>query len=418
MIDLLLKPVPLTQHSDGYLHYGDICQIVSPGPTCATAVHEHPFKRGHCRLSHLALSCSVPPSSIDHAPYLSTDSIISASPLLFPVVRNSFVIEHGSARCPEEKVGEVVKYGDVFRIRALPTQHFTLYLFSAPAIRLHHAATHSAKPKVRFSDVKTTETLWSCWPVDEMEQLKMELGLGVPLKKTLFLRQNGTGINLSTEPNFPVLTYFGNELEVTVDNKRDSKTRKPSYQNYWYFDTERGRPRPDECLKQFMDQSKVDASHNAQMVDKMASLEEKRKEEWRKEKEEDEREGEEGEDEEGRECYMKMLRNLPIDEKRFRGTLREREESRDKTAGGQLLYDKRTGPQPGAYQYKVFKDDPYFPNTKWDCGQTDCCNLRPPARPVVEEVKAADCSPCECIDTEEPLPNPNFRYTTLKPLLR
>ncbi|CAL8112493.1 unnamed protein product [Orchesella dallaii] len=77
IIELLLKPTSLTPDHNGSIHYGDTVQIVSPGPSCATAVQEHPFKRGHCRLGHLALSSFVLPSSIDHAPYLSTDSIIS-----------------------------------------------------------------------------------------------------------------------------------------------------------------------------------------------------------------------------------------------------------------------------------------------------------------------------------------------------
>ena len=85
--------VQLTKRINEVLHYGDTVQIMFPGVDCPTAQKEYPFQRNHCRLNHLALSASVPPESIDHAPYMSTDSIISASSLIFPCVRNSFVIE-------------------------------------------------------------------------------------------------------------------------------------------------------------------------------------------------------------------------------------------------------------------------------------------------------------------------------------
>lgn len=400
MIDLLLKPTPLSQHMDGYLHYGDTVQIVSPGPSCDLALKEHPFKRGHCRQGHLALSSTVPPSSIDNAPFLSTDSIISASPLLFPVVRNSFVIEH-----PRCEVGKVVNYGEVFRIRALPTQHFSLYLFAAPAIRLHHASTHSARPKVRFSDVKCTETLWTAHPIDAMDKLKMELGVPVSLKTRMYIKHNGTGIHLSTEPDFRVLTYFGNEYEVTVDTKFD-RVRRPKYQNIWYFDTERGAPKPDECKKQFMEQSAVDASHNALDLNKSAAFFEKQKEDAKKEEDEQNQE----------DCEYSTqaeVCQIPLDEMKLRENMRQNDKPKD-TAGGQVPYDWRTAPQPNAYTYRVFKDDPYFPNTKYSCGETDCCNLRQPGNEEPAEPKPF----CECIEAPDPEPNPNIRDYHLKPLLR
>lgn len=406
MVDLLLKPVPLSQNGNGYLRYGDVVQIMSYGPSCAVAAHEHPFKRGHCRMGHLALSSSVPPSSIDHAPYLNTDSIISASPLLYPVVRNSFVIE--DAKCPLD-TGKPVHYGDVFRIRALPTQHFKLHLFSAPAIRLHHAATHSAKPKVRFSDIPSPDTLWSAWPTCERERIKVDLGVPIPLKKELYIKHNGTGINLSTEPNFPVLTYFGMELEVTVDTKKD-RTRRPTYPNLWYFDTDRDTPKPDECLKKFMEQSKLDASVNIYNVNKSASEEEKEKEAAKKEAA-----PQVADDEcDDTNQLAQQLQEFQFDENEFRDSVRKMNESDDLTAGGKLLaYDPRTAPQPNAYTYKVFKNDPYYPNRKWNCGDTSCCHIHGPPPP---EMSKKEC--CTCVETSEREPNINVRDTSLKPLIR
>lgn len=279
MIDLLLKPVRL--HSGGHLQFGDTIQIVCPGPSCAIAVKEYPFKRGHCRMGHLALSANVPPSSIDYAPYLSTDSIITASPHLYPVTRNSFVIENPNF---PNQFGGTINYGDVFRIRAISTQKFNLYLFSAPAIRLHHAAIHSGNPKVRLSDIPSTDTLWSAWPADPTENLKVGLGIPVPTKKRLFLRHNGTGVNLSTEPNYPVHTYFGEELEVTMDNKRDH-ARRPYYPNFWYFDSTRGVHAHSEDPHgedEFAQQSAHDAKINVYNVNKSAADEEKEREKERK----------------------------------------------------------------------------------------------------------------------------------------
>ena len=407
MIDLLLKPVELTTKREQYLSYGDTIQVMAHGASCSIAVDEYPFKRGHCKLGHMALSASVPPSVIDYEPYLSTNSILSASPLIFPVARNSFVIEDPKDCCNTS----VVNYGDVFRLRvAQPTQHFKLYLMSHPAILHHHLATHSAKPKVRLSDVASMETLWSAWPVNSLEQLRMELGVPVPLKKRLYIRHNVSGIKLSTEPQFPVLTYFGTELEVTTDNKWD-RVRRPDFPNMWYFDGTRGQPRIEDCKKQFMDQSQYDASINIHMIDKDASAEEKAKEEARLEMEED---NQVETDEVGPtpEEIQQQYRTCYIDEKEFKESMKKEDESKDETGGGQLAYDPRTGPQPHAYSYKVFKDDPEYPNRKWDCGSTNCCYRRaPPPEPY-------ECKDCPCLPPADPEPNPNKRDYGIPDLIR
>ena len=92
MVDTLLKPVMLTARANGFLHYGDSVQIISPGPDCCTAIEQMPFKK-LCKLAHLALSSSIPTNEIDLKPFLDTDSTITCSPHLYPCVRNSFVLE-------------------------------------------------------------------------------------------------------------------------------------------------------------------------------------------------------------------------------------------------------------------------------------------------------------------------------------
>ena len=56
-----------------------------------------------------------------------------------------------------------------------------LYLHSAPAIKFHAASIHSAKPLVRFSDTKNPNTLWVAHPLDPKEQLRMPLGIHIPV---------------------------------------------------------------------------------------------------------------------------------------------------------------------------------------------------------------------------------------------
>ncbi|ODM90817.1 hypothetical protein Ocin01_15865 [Orchesella cincta] len=292
MIDLLLKPTPLTPDHD---------------------VQEHPFKRGHCRLGHLALSASVPPSSIDHAPYLSTDSIISASPLLFPVVRNSFVIEHPTCPVPSGIGRAPVNYGDVFRIRALPTQHFKLYLFSAPAIRLHCASTHAAKPKVRFSDIASTDTLWSAWPIDEFEKLKLELGLPVPVCFIL----STTGLE-STSPRSP--TFQSHLLRGGVGGDRGHQAGSSS-SSHLPKHLLRRRSKKEEAKKEAEGAYDVDDDDDYEYQQQM------------------------------------QVRPYQFDPKSFRNSLREMDKSKD-MGGGQILHDPRTSPQPNAYAYKVFQGQP------------------------------------------------------------
>lgn len=59
-----------------------------------------------------------------------------------------------------------------------------LYLHSAPAIKFHSASIHSAKPLVRFSDTKNPNTLWVAHPLDPKEQLRMPLGIHIPVGKS------------------------------------------------------------------------------------------------------------------------------------------------------------------------------------------------------------------------------------------
>ncbi|XP_035704717.1 cilia- and flagella-associated protein 161-like [Folsomia candida] len=407
MVDLLLKPVELTPQADGYLHYGDKIQIVSPGPSCKLASEVYPFKRNYCKLSHLILSAAVPPTSIDHAPYLNTDSIISASTLLYPVVRNSFIIEHPD--CPTH-VGQVIQYGDVFRIRAFDTQHFPLYLFSAPGIRLHSAATHSAKPKVRFSDLTVTETLWCAHPLDEDAKLRMELGVPIRLKTPLLLKHNGSGHNLSLEPNFPVMTYFGNELEVTLDTKLD-RVKRPGFENIWYFDTDRGLPKvKDPCDKDFEKQAEFSAKININAINRSAAESGKLEDLARQKEEEDNLDEDEGNCNAMQyqaQCCPMGKRNEELDAAMSQMTLKSR--------GGLRPYDPATGPQPNAWSYMVQDNDPNFPNQKWNCGDTDCCNA-PMTKPP-KQTEDVPCDKCECIEPDPKAESPNAIYSPFKRLL-
>jgi len=348
MVDIVLKPVELTANVTPFIRYGDTIQLVSPGPDCKTAMDKYPFKRNHCKLGHLALSASVPPSVIDYAPYLNTDSIISASPHLFPVVRNSFVVENPDCFTDTSPLN----YGEVFRLRAISTQHFELYLFSSPGIRLHSGALHSGKTKVRLSDIKTADTLWRAVPLDPYLQIQMNLlGLQVPLKTRLMIKHACSGNNMSLESDFPVLTYFGEEYEVTLDTKRDS-VKRISFENHWYFDTERGWRKPDD--KEMMEQAKLSAAINAHNNDVDVSDKPKI------ENEEDEEEICEIPPEQ---CYEKELsKNLE-----------------NVAISGNLEYDPMTAPQPNAHSYRISENQEFYPNKKWNCGDTDCCHPHPPS---------------------------------------
>lgn len=91
------------------------------------------------------------------------------------------------------------------------------------------------------------------------------------------MKHNGSGHNLSIETTFPVLTYFGNDLEVTVDTKFD-RVKRPSFENLWYFDTTRGWPKEkDPSKREFEKQAELSAKINANMV--MSSAADSAKEE-------------------------------------------------------------------------------------------------------------------------------------------
>jgi len=73
---------------------------------------------------------------------------------------------------------------------------------------------------------------------------------------------------------------------------------------------------------------------------------------------------------------------------------------------GLRAYDPATAPQPNAFSYRVTEDDAFFPNKKWNCGDTDCCKLRPPG-PMVLPQEAAKCEACPCVEPIEPGVSPN-----------
>ena len=75
------------------------------------------------------------------------------------------------------------------------------------------------------------------------------------------------GNNLSIEPDYPLLTYFGDEYEVTVHNKYD-RVKRPTWANHWSFSTERGWPKPDPDVVEL---AKMSAYVNADDINQSAA---------------------------------------------------------------------------------------------------------------------------------------------------
>jgi len=102
------------------------------------------------------------------------------------------------------------------------------------------------------------------------------------LRTKLLIKHAITGNNLSIETKYPVLTYFGEDLEVTVESKRN-QVRQVSYENVWYFDTERKSTKTEleEEQKEFEEQAKFSAAINANDINKSAAETGKREEEAR-----------------------------------------------------------------------------------------------------------------------------------------
>lgn len=67
------------------------------------------------------------------------------------------------------------------------------------------------------------------------------------------------------------MTYFGNELEVTLDTKLD-RVKRPGFENIWYFDTDRGLPKvKDPCDKDFEKQAEFSAKININAINRSAA---------------------------------------------------------------------------------------------------------------------------------------------------
>lgn len=74
-------------------------------------------------------------------------------------------------------------------------------------------------------------------------------------------------------------------------------------------------------------------------------------------------------------------------------------------------YDPMTAPQPNAFNYRISEDDPYFPNKKWNCGDTDCCNERQRQPVLPPPPQAQKCEESPCVEPAAPGPSPNAVYS-------
>jgi len=281
---------------------------------------------------------------------------------------------------------------------------------------------------VRFSDLALQETLWCVHPLDEDSKLRMELGVDVRLKTPLLIRHNLSGQSLSYESLFSVMTYFGCEMEVTLDTKLD-QFKRPSFENIWYFDTTRGMPKEkDPCARDFAKQAEFSAKINVNMGIRSAA--QSAKEEAAaaaaaaQEEEENEEEEKEEDDEDDDENKVKSGKDempcVPINTEGDASRAMQyflQQQQQDGLGGaeemmgrmslgtrgqdGYLRYDPATAPQPHAWRYTVQNDDrfPHYPNKKWNCADTSCCY---PAIPTKVEKSQEECQKC-C----EPGPLPN-----------
>ena len=84
---------------------------------------------------------------------------------------------------------------------------------------------------------------------------------------------------------------------------------------------------------------------------------------------------------------------------------------------GQRAYDPMTAPQPNAFSYRISEDDPLFPNKKWNCGDTDCCNDRIVRQAVSLPQQVQKCEACPCVEPPNPGVSPNASVHTRRLLM-
>lgn len=226
ILDTFLKKTELTVTKDGFIHFGDKIMIVNPGQE----VIDTPLTQiAPSRPPH-TLSINAEESMLYNLPTIKPPCELSASRILNPCKRNTFVVTSVDGT-PD---GETLCFGQPFTLSSLPGYTGNLKLWS-DHIRMNQRARKSKKQLVSFVGETDFNCVWNCLTMDPLQRLETE-GLPVPANAKLVIHHCKTGEKLVMLDNVMVRTPFGKEFEVVAQTKL-TPHKAESDMNHWTFVT-------------------------------------------------------------------------------------------------------------------------------------------------------------------------------------
>lgn len=220
----ILKKVPLTVSTDGFLHFGDSVMLINPGQEDVP----ESMKLIDVPQAPTSLSINMNEHKMHTAKQVEGPCDLSSSPRLEPCARNVFVITSVDGT----ENGQVLRFGQPFAISTTDGYGGALKVFSDHA-RFNLNAKKSRKQILQLVEDTNYLTTWQVQVLDPRIRLEYE-GLPVPSNVKVVVKHNKTGHCLSVEPEFSLRTYFGRECEVAAHTHFDSH-RAETFKNHWVF---------------------------------------------------------------------------------------------------------------------------------------------------------------------------------------
>ncbi|XP_028648298.1 cilia- and flagella-associated protein 161 [Erpetoichthys calabaricus] len=220
----IYKPIDLSVTADGFIHFGDVVMLLNLGREKESVNSSDPPREP------ATLSINVDETKIGKLASVQAPCEVTASPSLFPSVRNAFVIVSVDSSRP----GDPLTFGQSFAIRTTEGFAGGLYLTSDNQ-SFQKCAKKSRLQEVSLVDQPSYLTCWKVIFYDPQMRLEYE-GCPIPANLRTLVVHCKTNQCLAALGQHTMWTPYGQEYEVTAHTFLDAHKaeRDP---NHWLFIT-------------------------------------------------------------------------------------------------------------------------------------------------------------------------------------
>jgi len=226
ILDTILKPTELSVTQDGFIHFGDKVMIINPGqePSETPLTQLEPPRLAH------SLSINAEEYTLFNDSFITSPCEVSASKLLNPCKRNTFVVTSVDGSLE----GDKLCFGQPFALSTLPGYTGNMKLWS-DHIHFNQKSKKSKSQLVRLLEDVSYLSVWNVLTLNHNQRLECE-GLPVPANSKLVLHHCKTGQKLALMDQFKLRTPFGQDFEVSAQTTLNPH-RAEVDQNHWVLVT-------------------------------------------------------------------------------------------------------------------------------------------------------------------------------------